>query len=74
MEIFNMKLKYIIPSIIACLVLSLASCNNENNVTLLSNIKVSSSYVSIPVEGGRRYHCGKRYWRMEYRKNSNQNR
>lgn len=52
MEIFNMKRKYIIPIIMACLTIVLASCNNENNVTLLSNIKVSSSYVSIPVEGG----------------------
>jgi hypothetical protein len=46
-----MKLKYIFPFFIAILAL-MASCTNEATVTLLDKIQVSSSYVSIPVEGG----------------------
>lgn len=46
-----MKLKYFFPLFIAMLAL-LASCADEKAVTLLDEIQVSSSYVSIPMEGG----------------------
>jgi len=46
-----MKLKRIFPFIIATLVL-MTSCADEAAMTLLDEIQVSSSYVSIPVEGG----------------------
>jgi len=43
-----MKLKYFFPLIIAA-VAFMASCDDEFSVTLLDEIQVSSSYVSIPV-------------------------
>lgn len=46
-----MKLKKIIPFFIAILAL-MTSCTDEATVTLLDKIQVSSSYVSVPVEGG----------------------
>src|SRR5690554_4347062 len=46
-----MKLKYIFPLFIATLAL-LASCAEEDAVTLLDEIQVSSSYVTIPEGGG----------------------
>ena len=46
-----MKLKYIFPLFIATLAL-LASCAEEDAVTLLDEIQVSSSYVTIPEAGG----------------------
>ncbi|AHW59611.1 Putative binding domain-containing protein, N-terminal [Draconibacterium orientale] len=46
-----MKLKYLFPIFIAILAL-MTSCNDEDTVTLLDEIQVSSSYVSIPVDGG----------------------
>lgn len=46
-----MKLKKIIPFFIAILAL-MTSCADEATMTLLDKIQVSSSYVSIPVEGG----------------------
>lgn len=46
-----MKLKYIYSVIVATLAF-LTSCSTEDNMTLLDNIKVSESYVSLPVEGG----------------------
>ena len=46
-----MKLKYIFPLFIALLAL-MTSCEDEETVTLLDEIQVSSSYVSIPVDGG----------------------
>jgi len=46
-----MKLKYFFPLLIAALAL-MVSCDDELSVTLLDEIQVSSSYVSIPVEGG----------------------
>lgn len=45
-----MKLKYIISFF--ALVALLASCSEENTVTLLDEIQVSSSMVAIDVEGG----------------------
>lgn len=46
-----MKLKYLFPLFIAMLAL-ITSCTDEESMTLLDEIRVSSSYVSIPVEGG----------------------
>lgn len=46
-----MKLKYIFLLFIATLSL-ITSCTSEETVTLLDEIQVSSSYVSLPVEGG----------------------
>jgi len=46
-----MKLKRIFPFLIAILAL-MTSCNDEETMTLLAKIQVSSSYVSIPVAGG----------------------
>ena len=46
-----MKLKKIFPFFIAILAL-MTSCTDEETMTLLDEIQVSSSYVSIPVEGG----------------------
>ena len=46
-----MKLKYFFPLFIAAVAL-MVSCDDEVSVTLLDEIQVSSSYVSIPVEGG----------------------
>ncbi len=46
-----MKLKYLFPIFIAILAL-MTSCNDEETMTLLDEIQVSSSYVSIPVNGG----------------------
>ncbi len=46
-----MKLKKIIPFFIAALAL-MTSCTDEPTMTLLDEIQVTSSYVSIPVGGG----------------------
>lgn len=46
-----MKLQYLFPLFIAMLAL-MTSCEDEASMTLLDEIQVSSSYVSIPVEGG----------------------
>ncbi|MCX6300701.1 MAG: BACON domain-containing carbohydrate-binding protein [Bacteroidia bacterium] len=46
-----MKLKYFFPLFIAAVAL-MVSCDDEVSMTLLDEIQVSSSYVSIPVEGG----------------------
>lgn len=46
-----MKLKYLFPLFIAILAL-VTSCTDEESMTLLDEIQVSSSFVSIPVEGG----------------------
>ena len=46
-----MKLKYLFPIFIALLAL-MTSCEDEETVTLLDEIQVSSSFVSIPVDGG----------------------
>jgi RPA family protein len=46
-----MKLKRIFPFLIAILAL-MTSCTDEETMTLLDGIQVSSSYVAIPVEGG----------------------
>ncbi len=46
-----MKFKKIIPFFIAILAL-MTSCADETSMTTLDKIQVSSSYVSIPVDGG----------------------
>lgn len=46
-----MKLKYVYPLFIAMLTL-IVSCADEEKMTLFDEIKVSSSYVAIPVGGG----------------------
>ena len=46
-----MKIKYLFPIFFAALAL-MTSCNEEESMTLLDEIQVSSSYVSIPVAGG----------------------
>ncbi|MDY9920173.1 MAG: BACON domain-containing protein [Proteiniphilum sp.] len=46
-----MKLKYLFPLFIATVAL-MTSCDDEDSVTLLKEIQVSSSYVSLPEGGG----------------------
>ena len=46
-----MKLKYLFPLLFAMLAL-MTSCDEDETATMLDEIKVSSSYVAIPVEGG----------------------
>ncbi len=46
-----MKLQYLFPLFIAMLAL-MTSCDDEATMTLLDEIQVSSSYVSIPEDGG----------------------
>jgi len=46
-----MKSKYFFPLFLAALVL-MVSCDDEFSPTLLDEIQVSTSYVSIPVDGG----------------------
>ncbi len=45
-----MKIKYLFPLLIAAI--ALISCDDEDTMTLLDGIQVSSSYVSLPVDGG----------------------
>ena len=46
-----MQLKYLFPLFIVILAM-MTSCADEESMTLLDEIQVSSSYVSLPVEGG----------------------
>ncbi|MCU4175419.1 BACON domain-containing protein [Carboxylicivirga sp. N1Y90] len=46
-----MKLRYLFPIFIAMLAL-MTSCEDEEKMTLLDEIQVSSSFVSIPLDGG----------------------
>src|SRR5690554_5076451 len=46
-----MKLKYLFPLLFAMLAL-MTSCDEDETATLLDEIKVSSSYVAIPEDGG----------------------
>ena len=46
-----MKLKYLFPIFIALLAL-MTSCDDEETITLLDEIQVSSSFVAIPLDGG----------------------
>ena len=47
-----MKLKYIIPSLIALLAFVLVSCEKDDDKTYLDGLRVSQSYVSLDVNGG----------------------
>jgi RPA family protein len=46
-----MKLKYLFPLFIAMLAL-MTSCLDEETMTLLDEVQVSSSYVTLPLDGG----------------------
>ena len=46
-----MKLRYFIPSLIAAIAL-FASCSDDNDPTYLDEVRVSSSYVALNVNGG----------------------
>ncbi|MDD4778038.1 MAG: BACON domain-containing carbohydrate-binding protein [Fermentimonas sp.] len=46
-----MKLKYIFPIFFAAIAFFI-SCDEEETMTLLDEVQVSSSYVSLPVDGG----------------------
>ncbi len=46
-----MKLKYIIPSLLAVSAM-VTSCSENGDMTFLSEVQVSSSYVAISVDGG----------------------
>ena len=46
-----MKLKYLFPLLFAMLAL-MTSCDEDETATMLDEIKVSTSFVSIPVNGG----------------------
>ena len=46
-----MKLKYIIPSILAVITMFMG-CSEEFKASYLGNIRVSSSYLAIPGGGG----------------------
>lgn len=47
-----MKLKYILPSLLALCAGFFTSCDDDNDATYLSEVKVSSSYVSLDAAGG----------------------
>ena len=47
-----MKLKYIIPSLIALLAFVLVSCEKDDDKTYLDGLRVSQSYVSLDVNAG----------------------
>ncbi len=48
-----MKLRYIIPSFIAAVAM-LAGCSDEDTMTLLDEVQVSSSYVALSTDGGQK--------------------
>ncbi len=47
-----MKIRNIIPALVAVFALVIASCTDDDNISLLDNVQVSSSYISLPLEGG----------------------
>lgn len=47
-----MKLKYIIPSLMAVVAAVFTSCSEDNDPIYLDNLRVSTSYVSISKDGG----------------------
>jgi DNA/RNA endonuclease YhcR with UshA esterase domain len=47
-----MKLKYFIPSLVAVVAAMLTGCSDDNTPTLLDEVRVSSSYVTIDEAGG----------------------
>lgn len=46
-----MKLRYLIPSFVAALTM-FVSCSDDNDPTYLDEVRLSSSYVAIPQDGG----------------------
>ena len=46
-----MKLRYLIPSFVAALTM-FVSCSDDNDPTYLDEVRLSSSFVSLPVDGG----------------------
>lgn len=46
-----MKLKYLFPMLIAAVAM-FVGCNDEDDATYLGGIRVSSSYMALPLEGG----------------------
>lgn len=46
-----MKLKYLIPSVMAALMM-FVSCSDDFEPTYLGEVQLSSSYVAIPESGG----------------------
>ena len=47
-----MKLKYFFPMVIAALATFVTSCSDEDVVSYLDNVRVTSSYIALPAEGG----------------------
>ncbi|MDO5447392.1 MAG: BACON domain-containing protein [Prevotellaceae bacterium] len=47
-----MKLRYFIPCLMALVAVVATSCSDDNDPTYLDDLKVSTSFVSIPEEGG----------------------
>ena len=47
-----MKLKYFIPSLVAVVAAMFTGCSDDNTPTLLDEVRVSSSYVTIDEAGG----------------------
>ncbi|MCI7400083.1 MAG: DNA-binding protein, partial [Prevotella sp.] len=47
-----MKLKYFFPMVIAALSMMVTSCSDDDVVSYLDNVRVTSSYVALPAEGG----------------------
>ena len=46
-----MKLKYLIPIVLAVLTIQV-SCSDDNNPTYLDEVRLSSSYVTLDLNGG----------------------
>lgn len=47
-----MKLRYIVPFFMAVVASVLTSCSDDNDPTYLDEVRVSSSYVALPANGG----------------------
>ncbi len=45
-----MKIRYIIPVLLA--VITMTACSDDDDITLLDEVQVSSSYIAISVDGG----------------------
>ncbi len=47
-----MKLRNIIPALLASVALCFVGCSDDETPTLLDEVQVSSSYISLPMDGG----------------------
>ena len=47
-----MKLRYFLPAIVATVITLFTACSDNNDPTLLSEVRVSQSYLAFPAEGG----------------------